>query len=173
MMGGEEDTSSMKEEINKSADEGMDAEDQGFMSMIQGVNPSPKVLVGLMSALNKVLPLFGIPAIKEKDLTPDVVRALSMIAQAVSDACEQEECPHDLNFSMDDMKGGDSSIIVISGKLDRIARTPGFKKFLKGSPMKGGGMPSPSNQPPAGDKVAMEKTAEQSPNLDQLFASRM
>ena len=114
------------------------------------------------------LPLFGLPQIKDKNLTPEVVRGLSMIAQAVSDACEMEECPMDLNFSLDDMKGGDQSIMVISGKLDRVSRTPGFKKFLKGKPMN-----SPSSQPPSGDQVAIKKTEEASPNIDQLFMSRM
>lgn len=173
MMGKEEDMSSAQEEVNSAVDEGASMEDEGFMSLIQGVNPSPKALMGLLSALNKVLPLFGLPQIKDKNLTPEVVRGLSMIAQAVSDACEMEECPHDLNFSLDDMKGGDQSIMVISGKLDRVSRTPGFKKFLKGKPMEKAPVNSPSMQPPSGDKMAIQKTEEQSPNLDQLFASRM
>ena len=173
-MGSEkEDMDSMKGAISSAADAGAEMEDEGFMSLIQGVNPSPKVLVGLLTALNKVLPLFGIPTVNEKNLTPEVVRGLSMIAQAVSDACEMEECPHDLNFSLDDMKGGDQSILVVSGKLDRIARTPGFRKFLKGKPMEKSPMNSPSQQPPLGDKMAIDKTAEQSQNIDQLFASRM
>ena len=168
MMDKEEEMSSAQEEINSSADNGAEMEDEGFMSMVQGVNPSPKALMGLLSALNKVLPLFGLPQIKDKNLTPEVVRGLSMIAQAVSDACEMEECPMDLNFSLDDMKGGDQSIMVISGKLDRVSRTPGFKKFLKGKPMN-----SPSSQPPSADQVAIKKTEEASPNIDQLFMSRM
>ncbi len=123
--------------------------------------------MGLVGALNKVLPLFGLPVLKSKDLSPELVRGLSMIAQAVTDASGAEEAPPELEFSMDDMKGGDQAVIVIAGKLDRLSKTPSFKKFLKSKPS------TPAEQPPAVDQVAAEKTAEQSPDINSLFASRM
>lgn len=156
-------------EAESSINEGQSEEDQGFMQLAQGITISPKVMIGFLSALNKVLPMFGLPPLKTNSVSPELVRAISMIAQAASDASESEDIPLDLNFSIDDMKSGDQGIIVIAGKLDRLSKTPGFKKFLKSPPA----TPTPSQMPPAGDKMAMEKTAEQTPDIEKLFASRM
>lgn len=157
----------MGEEVKSSIDQGQSDEDQGFMQLAQGISISPKVMMGFLSAINKVLPLFGLPPIKTDAVTPELVRAIAMIAQAATDASSAEELPLDLNFSIDDLKSGDQGVLVVAGKLDRISKTPGFKKFLKSAP------PSPSQMPPAGDKFAIEKTAEQSPDIEKLFASRM
>ena len=162
-----DDVDKMKMDVEDQADQGAADEDQGFMSLLQGVQVSPKVLMGLVGALNKVLPLFGLSALKSRDLSPELVRGLSMIAQAVTDASGAEEAPPELEFSMDDMKGGDQAVIVIAGKLDRLSKTPSFKKFLKSKPS------TPAEQPPAVDQVAAEKTAEQGPDINSLFASRM
>lgn len=167
---GKEDMMHAEEMARSAVSEGKSEEDQGFMQLAQGITISPKVMVGFLSALNKVLPLFGLPPLKTDSVSPDLVRAISMIAQAASDASDSEDIPLDLNFSIDDMKSGDQGIIVIAGKLDRLSRTPGFKKFLKSAPAT---PPSPSEMPPVGDKMAMEKTAEQSPDIEKLFASRM
>lgn len=157
----------MGEEVKSSIDQGQSEEDQGFMQLAQGISISPKVMMGFLSAINKVLPLFGLPPIKTDAVTPELVRAIAMIAQAATDASSAEELPLDLNFSIDDLKSGDQGVLVVAGKLDRISKTPGFKKFLKSAP------PSPSQMPPAGDKVAIQKTTEQSPDIEKLFASRM
>ena len=93
-----------------------------------------------------------------------------MVAQAVTDAVGMEEVPAELEYSIDDMKGGDQSVIVIAGKLDRLSKVPAFKKFLKSKPTEA---ETPAMQPPMGDQMAMEKTEEQSPNIEALFASRM
>ena len=158
----------MGEEVKSSIDQGESEEDDGFMELAQGISISPKVMLGFLSAINKVLPLFGLPPIKTDAVTPELVRAIAMIAQAATDASSSEELPLELNFSLDDLKNGDQGAIVVAGKLDRISKTPGFRKFLKSS-----APPSPSQMPPAGDKFAIEKTAEQSPDIEKLFASRM
>ena len=157
---------SMDEEVKSSIDEGESEEDEGFMELAQGISISPKVMIGFLSAINKVLPLFNLPPIKTDAVTPELVRAIAMIAQAATDASSAEEIPLDLNFSMDDLKSGDQGVIIVAGKLDRISKTPGFRKFLKTPP-------SPSQMPPMGDKVAIQKVAEQSPDIEKLFASRM
>lgn len=168
--GGEEEAlKGMEGKLKGDIEMAKEEEDAGFMSLLEGIQVSPKALIGLMNALNKLLPLFGLPTIKEKELTPEAVRALSMIAQAVTDAVGMEEIPAELEYSLEDMKGGDSSVIVISGKLDRLSKVPAFKKFLKSKPTE----ETPSNQEPAGDAMAMAKTEEQSPNIEALFASRM
>jgi hypothetical protein len=167
-VGEEESIKGMGEKLTGDIGMAKQEEDDGYMSLLDGVNVSPKALIGLTNALNKVLPLFGLPPIKEKALTPEVVRALSMIAQAVTDAVGMDEVPAELEYSLDEMKGGDGSVIIIAGKLDRLSKIPAFKKFLKSKPTE-----TPSNQEPMGDPMAMEKTAEQSPNIEALFASRM
>lgn len=167
-MGGEESIKGMGDKLTGDIDMAKQEEDDGYMSLLDGVNVSPKALIGLTNALNKVLPLFGLPPIKEKALTPEVVRALSMIAQAVTDAVGMDEVPAELEYSLDEMKGGDGSVIIIAGKLDRLSKVPAFKKFLKAKPTE-----TPSNQEPSGDAVALDKTAEQGPDIEKLFASRM
>lgn len=168
--GEEESLKGMEGKLKGDIEMAKEEEDMGFMSLLEGVNVSPKAMIGLTNALNKLLPMFGLPPIKEKALTPEVVRALSMIAQAVTDAVGMEEVPAELEYSLEDMKGGDGSVIVIAGKLDRLSKVPAFKKFLKSKPTE---TETPSNQPPMGDAMAMEKTEEQSPNIEALFASRM
>lgn len=162
-----DDVDKMKQDVEDQADQGASDEDQGFMSLVQGVQVSPKIMMGLVGALNKVLPLFGLPQIKSQDMSPEVVRALSMAAQAITDAVGSEDAPPELEFSMDDVKGGDQAVIVIAGKLDRLSKTPSFKKFLKSKPS------TPAEQLPAVDQVAAEKVAEQGPDIESLFASRM
>lgn len=170
---GKEDVSNKKQEVENEIESSMMQEDDGYLSLLQGVTLNPKALLGLVTSINKVMPIFGAPAVEGKELGPDVVRALSMIAQATQDASDAEECPLELNFSLDDLQGGDASAQVIAGKIDRLSRTPSFKKFLKTKPVSKEEPTSPSEQPPSGDKMAIEKTAEQSPSLDSLFASRM
>ena len=172
--GSEKSMEGPQKEMEDSVSEGMAQEDEGFLSMVQGVKLSPKALTGLVNSVNKVLPMFGLPAIKGKDLSPELVRALTMIEQATSDCCGDEECPMELGFKVSDLKEGDAAAMVLSGKLDRLSRTASFKKWLKAS--EGSEIAkeaTPSGQPPAGDQMAMDKTAEQSGNIEKLFASRM
>jgi len=169
--GGEEEAlKGMEGKLKGEIEAAKEEEDMGYMSLLEGAQVSPKVLIGLMNALNKVLPMFGLPPIKGKELTPEVARALAMVAQAVTDAVGMEEVPAELEYSIDDMKGGDQSVIVIAGKLDRLSKVPAFKKFLKSKPTE---TETPATQPPMGDQMAMEKTEEQAPNIEALFASRM
>ena len=172
---GKEEMDGMKGEVEKEIESGMEEEDSGFMSLIEGVKLQPKVVLGLVNAVNKVLPLFGMKPIASKELSPELARALTMISQAVQDACDSEECPLELNFNIKDLGEGEQAAMMLAGKLDRLSKTGSFRKFLKGSPTGNGleGKPTPSRMPPAGDKIAMEKTAEESPNIESLFASRM
>jgi hypothetical protein len=108
--GGEEEAlKGMEGKLKGEIEAAKEEEDMGFMSLLEGAQVSPKVLIGLMNALNKVLPMFGLPPIKGKELTPEVARALAMVAQAVTDAVGMEEVPAELEYSIDDMKGGDRS----------------------------------------------------------------
>lgn len=172
---GEEDSDKMKGEMENEIESGMEEEDSGFLSLIQGVKLQPKVILGLVNAVNKVLPLFGMKALATKELSPELARALAMISQAVQDACDSEECPLELNFNLKDLGEGEQAAMMLAGKLDRLSKTGSFRKFLKSKPSESGleGKETPSMQPPMGDKMAMEKTAEETPNLEALFASRM
>ena len=165
----EEEMKGMKGRVESEIESAIEEEDQGFLDMLSSVQLSPKATAALVTGLNKVLPLFGIPAISGKGLTADVARGLSMIAQAVTDASASDEAPMELVFSIEDLQGGDQAALAVAGKLDRISKTPSFKKFLKTK----ASAPSPSEMPPAGDQVAMQKTEEESPNIEALFASRM
>lgn len=162
-----EDMDMAKEGLEGQIDSGESEEDQGFMSMVQGLRINPKVVMGLVSAINKVLPLFGLSPLKATELTPELVRSLAMAAQAIADAVTSDDVPSELQYSIDDLHGGDSAILVIAGKLDRLSKTSGFKKFLKAKPS------TPAEQPPMVDSVAAEKTSDAGPDIEKLFASRM
>jgi hypothetical protein len=176
-IGGKDSERSMEgpqKEMEDSIEESISQEDEGFLSMIEGVKLSPKALTGLTNSINKVLPMFGLPAITGRELSADLVRVLKMVEQATVDASESEEVPMELLFSVSDLSEGDAAAMVIAGKLDRLSRTPSFKKFLKtteGSEM--AKEMTPAGQPPMGDQMALDKTAEQSPNIEKLFSSRM
>lgn len=172
--GSEKSMEGPQKEMEDSVAEGASQEDEGFLSMVEGVKLSPKALMGLTNSVNKVLPMFGLPSLKTKELGPELVRVLKMAEQAVADACEEEECPMELLFKVSDLSEGDAAAMVIAGKLDRLSRTPSFKKYLRtteGSEM--AKEMTPEGQPPAGDQMAMDKTAEQSGNIEKLFSSRM
>lgn len=164
---GKEDADLAREDLEGQLDAGEAEEDQGFMSLVQNLEISPKALLGLTNAVNKVLPLFGLPSLKGKEITPDLIRSLTMIAQAITDAVGSDETPGELTFSIDDLQGGDQAVIVVAGKLDRLSKTPAFRKFLRTKPS------TPSAQPPQGDQVAIDKTSEASTDIDKLFASRV
>lgn len=167
--GGEEESlKGMEGKLKGDIEMAKEEEDSGYMSLVEGVTLSPKVLTGLVSAVNKVLPLFGLKGITSKELSPELARALAMISQAVQDACDAEECPLELNFNIKDLQEGEPAAMMLAGKLDRLSKTGSFRKFLKAKPTE-----TPSTQPPMGDAVAMEKTEEESPNIEALFASRM
>ena len=176
-IGGKDSERSMEgpqKEMEDSIEEGASQEDEGFLSMVEGVKLSPKSLMGLTNSVNKVLPMFGLPALKSKELGPELVRVLKMVEQAVADASEEEEVPMELLFRISDLSEGDAAAMVLAGKLDRLSRTPSFKKFLKtteGSEM--AKEMTPAGQPPMGDQMALDKTAEQSGNIEELFSSRM
>lgn len=174
MGNGKEEMDDLKEQVDSSSEEASSMEDQGFLSLLQGVTLSPKALIGLTNSVNKVLSIFGLPPLKGKEMSAELARSLAMIEAAVSDACEEEECPMELLFKISDLGEGDQSAMMIAGKLDRLSKTPSFRKYLKtteGSELMKEKMPS--GQPPMGDQMAMEKTAEQGPDIEKLFASRM
>lgn len=162
-----EDMDMAKEGLEGQIDSGESEEDHGFMSMVQDLVVNPKVVMGLVSAINKVLPLFGLPPLKATEFTPELVRVLAMAAQAITDAVANDDVPSELEYSMEDLHGGDQAILMIAGKLDRLSKTPGFKKFLKAKPS------TPAEQPPAVDQVAAEKTSDAGPDIEKLFASRV
>ncbi len=167
--GKEEEAKGLKGQVESEIESAVEEEDQGFLSLLAGIQLSPKASAALVTGLNKVLPLFGIPSVSGKGLSADVARGLAMISQAITDASASDEAPMELVFSLEDLQGGDQAAMVVAGKLDRLSRTPSFKKFLKSK----SSMPSPSEMPPAGDEMAMEKTEEQGPSIEALFASRM
>jgi hypothetical protein len=95
-----------------------------------------KGLNNLVSATNRLLPVFGqtpdYPTFTE-DLTKlptDFVRVLSMFADAVDDAMEAEVVGADMALSLDAISD-DLSLTAAASKLDALSRNKEFKKFLK------------------------------------------
>jgi len=95
-----------------------------------------KALNGLVEAVNRLLPLFGLDDKYERfggetitSLPPEFVRLLTMFSKAMADAIEAGILPED---AMIDMKivVDDNGLQSLAGRLGMAAKSPGFKRFL-------------------------------------------
>ena len=133
----------------------------------------PKAVNAMVKAMNRVLPLFGLdPDARETtearvDALPvELVRHLDMISAAANDAVAAEAIDAELAFSLSDITD-DTSLQVVSGKLDKLSKDKDFKTFLKEA----------EAQPEAEAEVT-EVEVEETPDGDEvgaedLFMERM
>lgn len=148
--------------------------EQDDESMYQNMAPkgnfSSKALNILVGATNKLLPLFGqspdYPQFQEgaKVLPTDFVRVLAMFQGATNQAVDADDVPAELDFMMEDLTD-DRALVMLAGKLSKLATSKDFKQFLKNPPME---EPMEEEAPAEEEPVApsMEET-------DKLFMGRM
>jgi len=131
---------------------------------------TPKGLQPLVKATNILLPLFGqtpdYPAMKEAvgEIPVDLFRVLTMFAAAVDDAISNEIIAPEMKLSFDGLRD-DSGLMLLAGKLSKLALDREFKKFLK--------EPAPEAEAPTVDeeRTPMPEMGEEEAN--NMMMSRM
>jgi len=93
-----------------------------------------KGTTALVEAANRLLPLFGIEEKYDKfgaatTLPPEFVRLLTMFSKAIADAVDAGILPED---AVVDLKvvTDDAGLQGLAGRMNMVAKSPGFKKFL-------------------------------------------
>lgn len=131
-----EDMSEMEAPVAGMLNEAEMADEEMFDKMAPTGQFTKKGLNNLVSATNRLLPLFGqtpdYPSFTEDvtKLPTDFVRVLSMFADAIDDAVESEIVGSDMALSLDAITD-DLSLTAAASKLDALARNKEFKKFLR------------------------------------------
>lgn len=158
----------MAEGLN--AAEGKDEE--MYASMAPKGDFHQKALNALVQASNRLLPAFGqspdYPMFSSdvKELPTDFVRILSMFCDASDDAVEGEVVDPELKLSMDELMD-DASLISVAGKINALAASKDFKKFLKEPYVKAEGKEAEVKS------SGMEKREMSADQMDKLFMEKM
>lgn len=126
---------------------------------------SIRSLTVLVDAINKIIPLFDatlplieIPAEDIAGALPvEIVKAITMINAAVSDAMLSAELLPSLDNLVDDR-----ALEMVAGKLILLAKNRDFLMHLKSAP----------KTAPEAEEIVIEKGVE-APDIDALFASRL
>jgi len=133
---------------------------------------TPKGLGPLVKNTNIMLPLFGqtpdYPMIAEEvnQLPTDFFRILSMFKAAVDDAIAEEIVGADMAIDFNTLKD-DTSLMLLAGKLNQLAKNKEFKKFLKEPPK------NETKATEAGEEGGMPEEEMSSENADKLMMGRM
>lgn len=148
------------------------AEDEMMMEVAPKGKFTPKGLAPLVKNTNILLPLFGqtpdYPMIKDEltQLPTDFFRVLSMFKSAVDDAISEEVIGQEMAIDFNSVKD-DTSLMLLAGKLNQLAKDKAFKQFLK-EPPKG-----ETKATEAGEEGGMPEEEMSSENADKLMMGRM
>jgi len=130
---------------------------------------SKKALNALVKSTNKLLPAFDqtpdYPTFSE-DLTKlptDFTRVLAMFSSAAADAVMAEAIDPEMSFQLEDISD-DRSLLLLAGKLDNLAKSREFKRFLK--------EPAPEREGPVVEE-AVEGEDMGEGEIEDLFMARM
>ena len=164
--GGEIET--LRSDLDARASEAKESDDESFASMSPVGDFSAQKLNGLVKAHNKVLALFGEDTVypdfddDQGEFPAEFVRQLSMVQSAASDAADEGLVNEDFLFSLDGITG-DEDLIMLTGRLEGLARDKAFKRFLKQKPKE------------EEEEEVLEETIEPDAeaDLDSLFSNRM
>lgn len=172
-MDNKNDTEMVAPELQDKVVEASKAEDDMYATIAPKGKFSKMAMNGLVRALNKLLPWFGIkeeyPTFSEDMITEfpvAFVKQIGMVQKAVEDATEEGSVPMELSFSLDDITE-DRSITMLTGKIDRLSKMREFKTFLA-SP-RSDEAKAESDKPE--DKNEMPEDSDAS--IDSLFLNRM
>jgi len=156
----------------ESLNEAEQADEMNYEAMSPEGSFSKNALNALVKATNKLLPAFGqtpdYPTFSEDiaKFPTDFVRVLAMFAGASGDAAEMEVIEPEMVVSLDNITD-DRSIIQEAGRIDALARSKDFKKFLKEP------MPEEEMEEESGAETAMEGEEMSDGQMDALFMERM
>lgn len=138
-----------------------------------------KPLNALVVITRKMQPLFGLepdyPKFEDDitELPIEFVRVLSMFKQAIDDAIARDILSEDDAFDLADITDN-SSLTLLAGKLNKVLRDKGFKKFLAEKPEETEDEEETEVEETAveSERTPMPSGAEEM-DLDQLFMERM
>lgn len=112
-----------------------EGEDELFAASSPKGKFSSKALNGLVDAVNRLLPLFGLSDKADRfsgsatSLPSETVRLLTMFSKAMGDAIEEGILPEDATIDMK-IVVDDNGLQALAGRLGMAAKSPGFKRFL-------------------------------------------
>jgi hypothetical protein len=150
-----------------------ESEDELFAGSSPKGKFSGKALNGLVDAVNRLLPLFGIEEKYDRfgggtvtSLPPEFVRLLTMFSRAIADAVDAGILPED---AVVDMKiiVDDNGLQGLAGRIGMAAKSPGFKRFL----LRKTTAPMPAEDEGTGEEEMSSETASE--DTDKLFTERM
>lgn len=143
------------------------ADEELYATQAPTGNFTKAALNGLVTAVNKLLPLFSqtpdYPMFKEDVgvLPTDFVRVLSMFIGAVDAALAAEVIEPELAFVLEDIVD-DTTLHQVAGKITSLAKSKAFKKFLN--------EPVPAPVAPVTPPVSSEPSPV---DIDALFEERL
>jgi hypothetical protein len=148
-----------------------EGEDELFAASSPKGKFSGKALNGLVDAVNRLLPLFGLSDKADRfsggatSLPPETVRLLTMFSKAIGDAIEEGILPED---AMVDMKiiVDDNGLQALAGRLGMASKSPGFKRFLLRKVSEGAPEAEAEDEEEPSEETASQDT-------DKLFTERM
>lgn len=145
------------------------SEDEMFAQMAPTGDFSANAMNRLVDATNKLLPAFdqepNYPSFSDKVNTfpGDFVRILAMFQGAVNMAVDYDVIDEEMDFMMEDIND-DRAIMMLAGKLSKLANDRAFKSFLQNPP---------DVEEEAPEPMEPEEEVMGDEEMDDLFASRM
>ena len=157
-------------ELDQSIDRAKSADDDVFRAMSPEGDFSASALNGLVKAHNKVASLFGVedyPVFKEDQsvFPSEFTRQIAMVIAAATDAAKADLIDMDIVPSLDEVSD-DTSLRLLTGKLDQLSRSKEFKRFLKESPAE-------EEKSSSKEAPAPEDQGPSDMQMDELFAGRI
>ena len=131
---------------------------------------SKKALNNLVTAANRLLPLFeqtpDYPMFEEdiQVFPNEFVRVIGMFQAAVNYAVDSGDLDEEMDFELEDITD-DRSIMLLAGKITKLAQDREFKKFLQNPP--------PEFEEETEEEMEEEVSMPSSDEMDKMFMSRM
>ena len=147
------------------------SEDEMFAQMAPMGDFSANAMNRLVDATNKLLPAFdqepNYPQFSDRvtSFPGDFARILAMFQGAVNMAVDYDVIDEENDFLMEDIND-DRAIMMLAGKLTKLANDRNFKSFLQNPPET-----EPEEEPM--EEAMAEDAAMSDEEMDDLFAARM
>lgn len=115
------------------------AQDEIFNVVSPKGNFTPQGFSPLVDALNLALPLFGQPTLARvsgpsQTIPEPILRPFMMIITAINDAVSDSILPSELAINVANIVS-DNDLKMIAAKINSAAKSMGFKRYLKESPV--------------------------------------
>lgn len=150
----------------------LDSEEMSmYMEMAPQGSFSKGSLNSLVGSYNRVGKLFGIEEypqfdMDQKSFPPEFVKGIMMMITAASDALDEEVISQEMLPSIENISG-DRDVAMLSAKLDMLAKSKDFKKFLAEE------APEMEEEEEVSSEEEVKEEEMSDEEMDKLFSSRM